>query len=158
MEWCNPIFFHSAVLTLPRAAHFLWELVRHLSHFAASFAACDGESYLFSLLCLHSMEIRHFLLGLCAFCLFPRHASAESTCSLKAKFNLSGYKDVEKKKVVIGGMFPIHKRIASNNGNTLRLPVSSDCEGWVDLSIGFVSLSYSCWSITPGLCKKTELF
>lgn len=75
------------------------------------------------------MEIRHFLLGLCAFCLFHRRASAESTCNLKAKFNLSGYKDVEKKKVVIGGMFPIHKRIASNDGNTLRLPVSSDCEG-----------------------------
>uniref|UniRef100_A0A3Q4AM13 G-protein coupled receptors family 3 profile domain-containing protein n=1 Tax=Mola mola TaxID=94237 RepID=A0A3Q4AM13_MOLML len=66
------------------------------------------------------MEIRHFLLGLCAFCLFHRRASAESTCNLKAKFNLSGYKDVEKKKVVIGGMFPIHKRIASNDGNTLR--------------------------------------
>uniref|UniRef100_A0A3Q3VRB0 G-protein coupled receptors family 3 profile domain-containing protein n=1 Tax=Mola mola TaxID=94237 RepID=A0A3Q3VRB0_MOLML len=76
------------------------------------------------------MEIRHFLLGLCAFCLFHRRASAESTCNLKAKFNLSGYKDVEKKKVVIGGMFPIHKRIASNDGNTLRLPVSSDCEGF----------------------------
>uniref|UniRef100_A0A3Q3W1S3 G-protein coupled receptors family 3 profile domain-containing protein n=1 Tax=Mola mola TaxID=94237 RepID=A0A3Q3W1S3_MOLML len=56
------------------------------------------------------MEIRHFLLGLCAFCLFHRRASAESTCNLKAKFNLSGYKDVEKKKVVIGGMFPIHNK------------------------------------------------
>uniref|UniRef100_A0A3Q3W9K0 G-protein coupled receptors family 3 profile domain-containing protein n=1 Tax=Mola mola TaxID=94237 RepID=A0A3Q3W9K0_MOLML len=67
------------------------------------------------------MEIRHFLLGLCAFCLFHRRASAESTCNLKAKFNLSGYKDVEKKKVVIGGMFPIHKRIQSKNSTVISL-------------------------------------
>ncbi|KAI4815943.1 hypothetical protein KUCAC02_006066, partial [Chaenocephalus aceratus] len=53
-----------------------------------------------------------------------------STCKLKAKFNLSGYKDVEKKKVVVGGMFPIHKRTISSDGNTSRLPVSSGCEGF----------------------------
>uniref|UniRef100_A0A672GVA6 Vomeronasal 2, receptor 1 n=1 Tax=Salarias fasciatus TaxID=181472 RepID=A0A672GVA6_SALFA len=47
-----------------------------------------------------------------------------------AKFNLSGYKDVEKKKVVVGGMFPVHKRIASSDGNTSRVPVSSGCEGF----------------------------
>ncbi|KAI9518144.1 hypothetical protein NQZ68_039795 [Dissostichus eleginoides] len=54
----------------------------------------------------------------------------ESTCKLKAKFNLSGYKDVEKKKVVVGGMFPVHRRISSSDGNTSRLPVSSGCEGF----------------------------
>lgn len=75
-----------------------------------------------------SMEIR-FLLGLCALCCFCGLARASSTCKLKAKFNLSGYKNVEKKKVVVGGMFPVHKRIASSDGNTSRLPVSSGCEG-----------------------------
>ncbi|KAK7882887.1 hypothetical protein WMY93_029061 [Mugilogobius chulae] len=55
---------------------------------------------------------------------------AEATCNLKAKFNLSGYKNVEKKKVVIGGMFPIHMRIASSDSNTSRVPVSSGCEGF----------------------------
>ncbi|KAM3616669.1 uncharacterized protein V6R79_021509 [Siganus canaliculatus] len=76
------------------------------------------------------MEITHLLLGLCAFCYFSGPVSAEPTCKLKAKFNLSGYKDVDKKKVVVGGMFPVHKRIASNDGNTSRLPVSSGCEGF----------------------------
>ncbi|XP_044210316.1 vomeronasal type-2 receptor 1 [Thunnus albacares] len=76
------------------------------------------------------MEISRFLLGLCAFFHFFHTVSAESTCKLKAKFNLSGYKDVEKKKVVIGGMFPVHKRILSSDGNTSRVPVSSGCEGF----------------------------
>ncbi|TNN01638.1 hypothetical protein fugu_011020 [Takifugu bimaculatus] len=73
------------------------------------------------------MDIGPFLL---AFCLFPLHVSADSTCKLKAKFNLSGYKNVEKKKVVIGGMFPVHMRVSSSGGNTSRLPVSSGCEGF----------------------------
>uniref|UniRef100_A0A3P8TQM8 Vomeronasal 2, receptor 1 n=1 Tax=Amphiprion percula TaxID=161767 RepID=A0A3P8TQM8_AMPPE len=76
------------------------------------------------------MEIRRFLLGLCTFFFLYRSLSAESTCKLKAKFNLSGYKDVEKKTVVIGGMFPVHKRIASSDGNTSRVPVSAGCEGF----------------------------
>ncbi|XP_030007823.1 vomeronasal type-2 receptor 1 [Sphaeramia orbicularis] len=76
------------------------------------------------------MEISRFLCGLCAFFYLYQSVSAEATCKLKAKFNLSGYKNVEKKKVVIGGMFPIHKRIASSDGNTSRLPVSSGCEGF----------------------------
>uniref|UniRef100_A0AAX7SC53 G-protein coupled receptors family 3 profile domain-containing protein n=1 Tax=Astatotilapia calliptera TaxID=8154 RepID=A0AAX7SC53_ASTCA len=60
------------------------------------------------------MDIKLFFLGLCAlFCIF-RPLSAQSTCKLKAKFNLGGYKDVEKKTVVVGGMFPVHKRVASN--------------------------------------------
>lgn len=75
------------------------------------------------------MEITRFLLGLFVLCCVYQGASAGSTCKLKAKFNLSGYKDVEKKKVVVGGMFPVHKRIASSDGNTSRLPVSSGCEG-----------------------------
>uniref|UniRef100_A0A672YNY7 Vomeronasal 2, receptor 1 n=1 Tax=Sphaeramia orbicularis TaxID=375764 RepID=A0A672YNY7_9TELE len=79
---------------------------------------------------LRSMEISRFLCGLCAFFYLYQSVSAEATCKLKAKFNLSGYKNVEKKKVVIGGMFPIHKRIASSDGNTSRLPVSSGCEGF----------------------------
>ncbi|XP_034460712.1 vomeronasal type-2 receptor 1 [Hippoglossus hippoglossus] len=76
------------------------------------------------------MEIRGFLLGFCAFFYIYRSVSAESTCKLKAKFNLSGYKNVDKKKVVIGGMFPVHNRIASTDSNTSRVPVSSECEGF----------------------------
>ncbi|XP_059186760.1 vomeronasal type-2 receptor 1 [Centropristis striata] len=76
------------------------------------------------------MEIGHFLLGLCALFYSYTSVSAESTCKLKAKFNLNSYKDVEKKQVVIGGMFPVHKRIASSDGNTSRVPVSSGCEGF----------------------------
>uniref|UniRef100_A0A8C8DPC5 Vomeronasal 2, receptor 1 n=1 Tax=Oryzias sinensis TaxID=183150 RepID=A0A8C8DPC5_9TELE len=71
-----------------------------------------------------------FALGFCALFCLHGSVSAESTCKLKAKFNLNSYKDVEKKKVVIGGMFPVHKRIASNDGNTSRVPVSSGCEGF----------------------------
>uniref|UniRef100_A0A3B3X978 G-protein coupled receptors family 3 profile domain-containing protein n=1 Tax=Poecilia mexicana TaxID=48701 RepID=A0A3B3X978_9TELE len=71
-----------------------------------------------------------FLLGL--FCFFCAYGSlwAQSTCKLKAKFNLSGYKDVEKKRVVIGGMFPVHMSVASSDGNTSKLPVSSGCAGF----------------------------
>eukprot|EP00064_Thunnus_orientalis_P011987 superscaffoldBa00001786_g12020 len=115
---------------LPRAAHLPREQIRHLSHFAVSFAACHSESSPDSFLHPNSMEISRFLLGLCAFFHFFHTVSAESTCKLKAKFNLSGYKDVEKKKVVIGGMFPVHKRILSSDGNTSRVPVSSGCEGF----------------------------
>uniref|UniRef100_A0A7N6AUK3 G-protein coupled receptors family 3 profile domain-containing protein n=1 Tax=Anabas testudineus TaxID=64144 RepID=A0A7N6AUK3_ANATE len=53
-----------------------------------------------------------------------------STCKLKAKFNLSGYKNTDKKKVVVGGMFPVHMRIASSNGNTSNVPVSAGCVGF----------------------------
>ncbi|XP_047450439.1 vomeronasal type-2 receptor 1 [Mugil cephalus] len=76
------------------------------------------------------MDIRRFLLGLCVLYYACRSLSAESTCKLKAKFNLNGYKNVEKKKVVIGGMFPVHMRIASSDGNTSSVPVSSGCEGF----------------------------
>ncbi|XP_029922222.1 vomeronasal type-2 receptor 1 [Myripristis murdjan] len=76
------------------------------------------------------MEISHLLLGLCAFLHFHKSVSAESTCKLKAKFNLNGYKDVEKKKVVVGGMFPVHQRVTSTDGNTSSVPVSSGCEGF----------------------------
>uniref|UniRef100_A0A8C2YWS8 Vomeronasal 2, receptor 1 n=1 Tax=Cyclopterus lumpus TaxID=8103 RepID=A0A8C2YWS8_CYCLU len=76
------------------------------------------------------MEIGGFLLGLCAFLYFYTSLSAESTCKLKAKFQLSGYKDVDKKTVVVGGMFPVHMRIASRDANTSRVPVSSGCEGF----------------------------
>lgn len=75
------------------------------------------------------MEICRFLLGLCVFFHIYQPVSAESKCKLKAKFNLSGYKDVEKKKVVVGGMFPVHKSIASIPRNTSRVPVSAGCEG-----------------------------
>ncbi|GAA6218251.1 vomeronasal type-2 receptor 1-like [Lates japonicus] len=76
------------------------------------------------------MEINRFLLGLCAFFYLYRSVSAQSTCKLKAKFNLNGYKNVEKKTVVVGGMFPVHMRIAATDGNTSRVPVSSGCEGF----------------------------
>lgn len=55
-------------------------------------------------------------------------AAGEASCKLKAKFNLSGYKNVEKKKVVIGGMFSVHNRLASTDSNTSSVPVSSGCE------------------------------
>nr|XP_055030501.1 vomeronasal type-2 receptor 1 [Misgurnus anguillicaudatus] len=55
---------------------------------------------------------------------------AEASCKLKAKFNLSGYKDVEKKTVVVGGMFPVHQRLASTDSNTTNAPDSSGCEGF----------------------------
>ncbi|XP_066540560.1 vomeronasal type-2 receptor 1 [Hoplias malabaricus] len=55
-------------------------------------------------------------------------AAGEASCKLKAKFNLSGYKNVEKKKVVIGGMFSVHNRLASSESNTTSIPVSLGCE------------------------------
>ncbi|XP_028320886.1 vomeronasal type-2 receptor 1 [Gouania willdenowi] len=76
------------------------------------------------------MEVARLFLGLWAFSCAFWYLSAESTCKLKAKFNLNGYKDLEKKKVVIGGMFPVHKGIAYSDGNTSRVPVSSGCEGF----------------------------
>ncbi|XP_040929434.1 GMP synthase [glutamine-hydrolyzing] isoform X1 [Betta splendens] len=78
---------------------------------------------------LMSMETRALLLGLCAFLCLSGSALA-TTCKLKAKFNLSGYKNTEKKRVIIGGMFPVHRHIASNDGNTSKLPTSSGCEGF----------------------------
>ncbi|XP_061575099.1 vomeronasal type-2 receptor 1 [Cololabis saira] len=76
------------------------------------------------------MEIRGVLLWLCGFVCVFRFLQAESTCKLKAKFNLNSYKDVIKKKVVIGGMFSVHNQLASTDGNTSRVPVSSGCEGF----------------------------
>ncbi|XP_072557209.1 vomeronasal type-2 receptor 1 isoform X2 [Paramormyrops kingsleyae] len=55
---------------------------------------------------------------------------AQSSCKLKAKFNLNGYKNVEKNKVVIGGMFPVHYRVISPDTNTSSIPTSSGCEGF----------------------------
>uniref|UniRef100_W5M608 Vomeronasal 2, receptor 1 n=2 Tax=Lepisosteus oculatus TaxID=7918 RepID=W5M608_LEPOC len=72
----------------------------------------------------------HFLLGLCLLFQVFAYLSAESTCKLKAKFNLYGYKNIEKKKVIVGGMFPVHFRLASSNSSTSSVPQSSDCEGF----------------------------
>lgn len=60
---------------------------------------------------------------------FCTAVDAQASCKLKAKFNLNGYKSVEKKKVVIGGMFSVHSRLASSDSNTTSEPVSSGCEG-----------------------------
>ncbi|XP_030621098.1 vomeronasal type-2 receptor 1 [Chanos chanos] len=76
------------------------------------------------------LEVELYFLGLCMISLFFVQIVADSSCKLKAKFNLSGYKDVEKKKVVIGGMFPVHNRLASSDSNTSSVPVSSGCEGF----------------------------
>lgn len=65
---------------------------------------------------------------LCLLFLLHLRVSAELTCKLKAKFKLSGYKSVEKKTVVLGGMFPVHTRVAGGS-NSSGLPVSSGCEG-----------------------------
>ncbi|XP_064856627.1 vomeronasal type-2 receptor 1 isoform X2 [Oncorhynchus nerka] len=70
------------------------------------------------------------LCGLCAFLHFHASISAESTCKLKAKFNLNGYRNVDKKQVVVGGMFPVHRRIASANTNSSSVPLSLGCEGF----------------------------
>ncbi|KAA0714838.1 Vomeronasal type-2 receptor 1 [Triplophysa tibetana] len=77
---------------------------------------------------LNSKE--RFLFVFCIISYFCVSTDAEASCKLKAKFNLSGYKDVEKKTVVIGGMFPIHNRLASTDGNTTDAPESSECEGF----------------------------
>jgi len=129
VTWLPPIFFCSAEsVVLPRATFLPWEPMRHLSHVSV----CCRESSSIFFKRLLSMEIRGFLLGFFGLFCICSSLSAQSTCKLKAKFNLNGYKDVEKKKVVIGGMFPVHKRIASSDGNTSRVPVSSGCEGWAE--------------------------
>ncbi|XP_060734693.1 vomeronasal type-2 receptor 1 [Tachysurus vachellii] len=69
-------------------------------------------------------------LGVCVLGLFVVVAVGEQSCKLKAKFNLMGYKNVEKKKVVIGGMFSVHNRLTSTDSNTSSNPVSSGCEGF----------------------------
>lgn len=127
-----PLLFCSAEsVRLPRAALFPREQIRHLSNISASICCLTATRAHNPCLRLHSMDIKLFFLGLCAlFCIF-RPLSAQSTCKLKAKFNLGGYKDVEKKTVVVGGMFPVHKRVASNKGNTSSVPLSSGCVGWV---------------------------
>lgn len=122
---------------------------RHLSHEDPGNTWCTWLLPSMSLptaklfwLVLHrlSMEPYRLLLGLSVFFHFDAFASTEVTCKLKAKFNLNGYKDVEKKKVIIGGMFPVHMSVASSAGNTSRLPVSSACEGWVEFLCVFMTV------------------
>nr|XP_057936214.1 vomeronasal type-2 receptor 1 isoform X3 [Doryrhamphus excisus] len=79
--------------------------------------------HLFWLLCLDTPRQSLSSMPICT-------GKQKATCMLKEKFNLNGYKDVEKKKVIIGGMFPVHKTIALSDANTSRLPVSSGCEGF----------------------------
>ncbi|KAK2894864.1 hypothetical protein Q8A67_012093 [Cirrhinus molitorella] len=71
-----------------------------------------------------------FLMVLCIVSYLYKSTAAEGSCKLKAKFNLRGYKAVEKKTVVIGGMFPVHQRLAETDSNTTIEPESSDCEGF----------------------------
>lgn len=125
-----PLLFCSAEsVRLPLAALFPREQIRHLSNISASIC-CLQLLELTTPVCVYTAWTSNsFFLGLCAlFCIF-RPLSAQSTCKLKAKFNLGGYKDVEKKTVVVGGMFPVHKRVASNKGNTSSVPLSSGCVG-----------------------------
>nr|XP_061781882.1 vomeronasal type-2 receptor 1-like [Nerophis lumbriciformis] len=76
------------------------------------------------------MKVVVFVLGLSVFLHLHAGVSSEASCKLKAKFQLSGFKDVDKKKVVIGGMFPVHKSVGSSpDANTSSLPQSSGCEG-----------------------------
>ncbi|XP_076853574.1 vomeronasal type-2 receptor 1 [Brachyhypopomus gauderio] len=65
---------------------------------------------------------------LCVFSLFYAYTAGEASCKLKAKFNLQGYKNIERKKVIIGGMFSVHNRLASTDSNTSSIPLSSGCE------------------------------
>ncbi|KAM6946335.1 vomeronasal type-2 receptor 1 [Aplochiton taeniatus] len=71
-----------------------------------------------------------FLFWLCAFLHIYALVSTEPSCKLKAKFNLLGYKNVTMKKVVIGGMFPVHNRVSSTQSNTSSVPLSTACEGF----------------------------
>ncbi|XP_029111640.1 vomeronasal type-2 receptor 1 [Scleropages formosus] len=75
------------------------------------------------------MEART-LVAVCVLLLVAGGVQPESSCKLKAKFNLSGYKDTEKKKVIVGGMFPVHYRLVSSDSNTSTVPTSSACEGF----------------------------
>ncbi|CAB1349295.1 unnamed protein product [Coregonus sp. 'balchen'] len=111
------------------------ETQRTLRNKRYSIRACDCEHGYF-IPHIHIMDVTGFnwkyrlLCGLCAFLNFYASVSAESSCKLKAKFNLSGYRNVEKKKVVVGGMFPVHRRVASVNTNSSSVPVSQGCEGF----------------------------
>ncbi|XP_056334693.1 vomeronasal type-2 receptor 1 [Danio aesculapii] len=71
-----------------------------------------------------------FLLVLCMIFYLFTSVDAEGSCKLKAKFNLRGYKEVEKTTVVIGGMFPVHRSLISTDSNTTDPPESVDCEGF----------------------------
>ncbi|XP_046891990.1 vomeronasal type-2 receptor 1 [Hypomesus transpacificus] len=77
---------------------------------------------------IHSKSPLFF--GVCAFLHFYASVSAESSCKLKAKFNLHGYTNVVKKKVVVGGMFAVHQTVASTPTNTSSVPLSLGCEGF----------------------------
>ncbi|XDV28624.1 hypothetical protein PO909_031857 [Leuciscus waleckii] len=73
---------------------------------------------------------RRLLLVFCVSCFLYTSTDAEASCKLKAKFNLQGYKEVVKRTVVVGGMFPVHERLVSTDTNTTIPPESSDCEGF----------------------------
>uniref|UniRef100_A0A8C4SEC2 Vomeronasal 2, receptor 1 n=1 Tax=Erpetoichthys calabaricus TaxID=27687 RepID=A0A8C4SEC2_ERPCA len=70
------------------------------------------------------------LVGLLAVSPLLTVVSAQQTCKLKAKFNLNGFKNKDNKDIVLGGMFPVHNRLASSNDSTSSMPTSSDCEGF----------------------------
>ncbi|XP_033883756.2 vomeronasal type-2 receptor 1-like [Acipenser ruthenus] len=76
------------------------------------------------------MKVKILSIGLFVFFQILSNVSAESTCKLKAKFNLNGFKNTEKKKVIVGGMFPIHYRLAASNSSSTSMPVSVSCEGF----------------------------
>ncbi|KAG1944622.1 vomeronasal type-2 receptor 1 [Pimephales promelas] len=70
------------------------------------------------------------LLVFCVSIFLYTSTDAEGSCKLKAKFNLRGYKEVLKRTVVVGGMFPVHQRLVDTDANTTIPPESSDCEGF----------------------------
>ncbi|RXM98708.1 Vomeronasal type-2 receptor 1, partial [Acipenser ruthenus] len=76
------------------------------------------------------MKVKILSIGLFVIFQILSNVSAESTCKLKAKFNLNGFKNTEKKKVIVGGMFPIHYRLAASNSSSTSMPVSVSCEGF----------------------------
>ncbi|XP_061775303.1 vomeronasal type-2 receptor 1 [Nerophis ophidion] len=79
------------------------------------------------------MKVILFVLGLSVLLQCVGVVSSQAACKLKAKFQLSGFKDVDKKKVVIGGMFPVHNSVVSSpDANTSGLSRSSGCEGFND--------------------------
>lgn len=82
-----------------------------------------------------------FLLVLCMISYIFTSTDAEGSCKLKAKFNLRGYKEVEKTTVVIGGMFPVHRSLVSTDSNTTNPPESVDCEGYDKISFTFYKLN-----------------
>lgn len=98
-----------------------------------------------------------FLLVLCMISYLFTPTDAEGSCKLKAKFNLRGYKEVEKTTVVIGGMFPVHRSLVSTDSNTTDPPESVDCQGYDKISFTFYKLNSLQHLYIVSRCKTVRV-